>query len=214
MKSNTLGLLLCLLLFPVISACSRIKSYFPDKEREYQLSAEIPDLFVPPDLTDQAIQKGPAIVYQEPVHQDVEEPRSESIEKENAITVELVEYDGGAKRIRIGDTIERSWRTVGKALSHHSIEIIDRNEADSFYYVQYDPDFKKIEDGSLWDEVLFIFGSDPANEKELRVRLAEVAGKTEVIVLDSNDVPLYEGAGIKLLDLLYKTIKDDLANIQ
>jgi len=203
-------------LFVVIalSGCSRIKGYFPDKEKDYQLTTEIPELIVPADLTDNAIQKELAIEVNAPgiTNNASSHHVSENDQKKELIYVDLVEYSGGATRIRIEDTIERIWRTVGKALSHHSIEITNRNELERVYYVQYDPDFKEVEDGSLWDEALFIFGSDPANEKEFKVRLAENGTLTEIIVLDSDDQPLSKGPGLKLLNLLYKTIKDDLVN--
>ena len=214
MKSNTFVPILSLLFLLNLSACSHIKALFPDKEKDYQLTSEIPDLVIPSDLTGQSIPEKSATAYQESGYLDDEESRPVNTAKDNAITVDLVEFSGGATRIRIEDTLTRSWHTVGKALSRHSIEIIDRNELDRVFYVQYDPDFKKVEDGSLWDEVLFIFGSDPAKEKEFRVRLAENGGMTEVIVLDTNDIPLSKGTGLKLLNLLYKTIKDDLSNIK
>jgi len=196
------------------TGCSRIKGYFPDKEKDYQLTSEIPALVVPADLTDNAIQNNAKIDANVPVIKNTasDNKASESDQKKEMIYVDLVEYSGGATRIRIEDTIERIWRTVGKALSHHSIEITNRNELERVYYVQYDPDFKEVEDGSLWDEALFIFGSDPANEKEFKVRLAENGSLTEIIVLDSNDLPLSKGPGLKLLNLLYKTIKADLVN--
>jgi outer membrane protein assembly factor BamC len=214
MKSITFVPIFSLLFLLNLSACSYIKTFFPDKEKDYQLTSEIPDLVIPSDLTGQSIPEKSVTAYQQAGYLDEEESRPVNTVKDNAIAVDLVEFSGGATRIRIEDTLTRSWRTVGKALSHHSIEIIDRNEIDGVFYVQYDPDFKKVEDGSLWDEVLFIFGSDPAKEKEFMVRLAENGGMTEVIVLDTNDIPLSKGTGLKLLNLLYKTIKDDLSNIK
>ncbi|MFW5444267.1 MAG: outer membrane protein assembly factor BamC [Methylococcaceae bacterium] len=220
MEFNVLKLFISVLLILSISGCSYIKGLFPDKERDYQLTTEIPALVIPEDLTDHAIQKRPKVLSTPTVSQSIEGSQAGSIdtpvstENEETINVDLVEYAGGATRIRIEDTIERSWRTVGKALSRNSIEIVNRNEFDRLYYVQYDPDFKKVEDGSLWDEVIFVFADDPAKEKEFRIRLAENGGMTEVIVLDSNDTPLSTGGGLKLLHLLYKTIKADLANKQ
>ena len=197
-----------------LSACGGIKSYFPDKEKEYQLTSEIPDLVVPDDLSEQAI-KPRVVIENEPV---LRQPKASLTEPDihkdetKAIYVELVEFSGGATRIRIEDSLTRIWRTVGKALSRNSIEIIDRNDLEYVYSVRYDPDFKAVEDGSLWDEALFIFGSDPAKDKEFRVRLVENGGLTEVLVLDKKDVPLSKGNGLKLLKLLYKTVKEDLAN--
>jgi len=191
-----------------------MKGYFPDKEKDYQLTTEIPALQIPDDLTDNAIQHKQNVEINAPLRnkQKAENSSPKKTSKKPVIYVDLVEYSGGATRIRIEDTLERTWRTVGKALSRNSLEITNRSELESIYYVQYDADFKEIEDGSLWDEVLFIFGSDPANEKEFKIRLAENGSLTEIIVLDRHDVPLSKGPGLKLLNLLYKTIKDDLSN--
>ena len=226
MKSKIITLVVSLLIVFNLTACG-LKEFFPDKSKEYQLITEIPVLVVPPDLSSDAIRNsetdgpGRPVYRNQSVAPDYEETDSnstadenvkeESPEPEETIYVDLLEFSGGATRIRIEDTIERNWRTVGKALSRNSIEITARDELDRIYFVQYDADFKKVEDGSLWDEVLFIFGSDPAQEKEFRVRLVENGSLTEVIVLDKNDKPTSKGSGFKLLRLLYETIKEDLA---
>ena len=230
MKSNLFVLSASLLILFNLTACG-LKKYFPDKEREYQLITEIPPLTVPSDLSSDAIQKRETVDPGVPVYQNKEHVTSDSegldstseqnvadqnvvdekAETKEIIYVDLVEFSGGATRIRIEDTIERNWRTVGKALSRHSIEITARDELDRIYFVQYDADFKRVEDGSLWDEVIFIFGSDPAQEKEFQVRLVENGSLTEVIVLDKEGKPLSKGPGLKLLRLLFETIKEDLA---
>ena len=211
MKLNALiGLFIVLNL----TACGGMKNYFPDKEKDYQLTTEIPELKIPADLTDNTIQKAVVIESPHTENKETEDVAAESSDSKATIQVDLVEYSDGATKIRIEDGMERSWRTVGKALSTHSIEITDRNELERVYYVQYDADFKEIEDGSIWDEVLFIFGADPANEEAFKIRLAGNNQLTEVIVLDADDQPLSKGAGLKLLKLLYKTIKDDLVDTQ
>jgi len=207
-------------------ACNSVKGYLPDKEKDYQLMTEIPALIIPDDLTNNAIKDAPVIQARQAVQQrrsravantdtavETEaDATTQATENEENIYIDLVEFSGGATRIRMEQNLESSWRTVGKALSRQSIEITDRNEEDKVYFVQYDPDFKKVEDGSLWDEALFLFGSDPSQEKEYRVRLVENGTLTEIIVFDSNDKPMSKGIGFKLLNLLYRTMKDDLAN--
>ncbi len=195
----------CAFLTILVSACSSL----PDKEKEYQLTSEIPPLILPDDISNKE-----AKTFS---NQDIGFGRSveliennEDVDREESILLDLGKYSDGTALVRIGDVIQRSWRIVGKALSRHSIEITDRDELERIYFVQYDPDFKKIEDGSLWDEFLFIFGSDPANDKKFGVKLVESGDFTEIIVLDSEEEPVSEGPGLKLLHLLYKTIKEDL----
>ncbi len=199
-----------------VSACGRVKSYFPDKTKDYQFTSEIPELKVPADLSSHTTSTNTEISANYPTQskpQPVETVNAETTEKKaDDIYVELIEYSGGATRIRIEDNMEKIWRTVGKALSRHSIEIIDRNELDRVYFVQYDANFEKVKDDSLWDEVIFIFGSDPAREEEFRIKLVEYGGFIEIIVLNNNDIPLSTGNGLKLLKLLFKTIRQDLGN--
>ena len=101
---------------------------------------------------------------------------------------------------------------VGKALSRNSIEVTSRNQEEKSLHVQYDPDEKKVEDGSLWDEVIFVFRGLQTGEKEYVVKLVGNKQQTEVMVMDKEQKPLDEGPGLKLLTLLHDTIKADLTN--
>ena len=66
-------------LVSALSACSTIKSWFPDKERDYQFTAEIPELTVPDDLKNRgmaslAVQPGesePEVDSRRPVEAEV-----------------------------------------------------------------------------------------------------------------------------------------------
>ena len=52
-----------------ISACTRIKSYFPDKEREYQYTSELPPLIYPADLKVNLLPVLPgAMTHAEPIN--------------------------------------------------------------------------------------------------------------------------------------------------
>lgn len=214
MKKLLIGTLIALNL----AACSHVKSVFPDKEKDYQLITEIPELVVPADLSNNTIESTQRTESVESISRqfatDVANSQEESRDNTQSIAVDLVEFTGGATRIRIADSLMRSWRTVGKAITRHSIEVIERDELSRVYFVRYDPEFESVEDGSLWDEALFIFGSDPAKDKEFRIRLVDNARLTEVLVLDSDDVPLSDGNGLKLLTLLYTTIKQDITRAE
>jgi outer membrane protein assembly factor BamC len=210
---------LIIVLILLATACSQVKSYFPDKEKDYQLSTEISPLQIPQDLQHHAVKNAPMV--SEPIYRPQPVQQTQSVIKDTEqiepapsfIPVELVDYDGGATRLRIEEPVARAWRFVGKALSHHAIEIVSRDEASFLYVVQYDPDAKKVEDGSIWDEVIFLFGDDPAQEQAYKVRLAEKnAQMTEVIILDSADKPLSKGDALSLLKLLKNSINKDLAN--
>jgi outer membrane protein assembly factor BamC len=123
----------------------------------------------------------------------------------------LVKSDDGVSRLRIGAPLARAWRMVGKALSRHSIEVTSRNQEEGLMHVQYDPDEQAPEDGSIRDEVSFFLEGFGINEKEYVIKLAGNKQQTEVMVTDKEQKPLAEGPGLKLLTLLYDTIKADLA---
>lgn len=216
MPINLTRLLISCSLLITVPSCSYMKDYFPDKEKDYQLTKEIPALIIPSDLSgnktypvsDSFSDSDNALS-----HDDSANKESVFVKDENQkTTVDLIKYSDKTTRLRITNNFIRSWRIVGKALSRHSIEITNRDVLKGVYFVQYDPDFKKVEDGSLWDEVLFIFGSDPAKEREFKVKLGENSEGTEVVVIGDHDMELSEEHSLALLKLLYETIKKDLVN--
>ncbi len=219
-------LLLNLLFF--FNGCSYIKDQFPDKTKDYQRHYEIPAIVLPADLVDHDVKDAPVIqsqsvtperirqsqaaAFQDQIVGQTASANSVQPEAQPEIYIDIVEFSGGATRVRIEDNLERSWRRVGKALSRQSIEITNRNFIEKLYEVQYDANFKKVKDGSIWDEALFIFGDDPAQEKEYKIKLAQNGSLTEIIILDQFDQPLSDGEGLALLKLLYATMKRDLAS--
>ena len=217
MPFNLTRLLISFSLLITIPSCGYMKDYFPDKEKDYQLTKEIPELIIPPDLSGNKtypVSDSFSDYDKDLVQEDYANKESVFVKNENqeSATVDLIKYSDKSTRLKITDTFIRSWRIVGKALSRHSIEITNREVLKGVYFVQYDPDFEKVEDGSLWDEILFIFGTDPAKDKEFKVKLVEHKDGTEVIVLDDHDIEISEEQGLALLELLYETIRKDLAN--
>jgi outer membrane protein assembly factor BamC len=139
----------------------------------------------------------------------VEQPAKKQGKKPENIPVQMVIYDDGESRLRIGAETAKAWRLVGKALSRQSIEVISRNQEELSYSVQYDPEEEQVEDGSLWDEVTFIFGGFQSNDKEYLLKLIENNQQTDVAVLDQDGNPASDGGALRLLKLIQKTIKAD-----
>jgi outer membrane protein assembly factor BamC len=132
---------------------------------------------------------------------------------DTAITVERVKFDDGENRLRINVPFTRAWRIVNKALSRKSIEVTGRNQEAGLFTVEYDPDEQKVEDGSYWDEVVFMFSGIQSNEKTYLLKLAENNQQTDIVVVDEEDQQLLsDAASFKLLTLVEETIKADLAN--
>jgi outer membrane protein assembly factor BamC len=235
-----------------LSACSYVKSLFPDKEKDYQYTTEIPPLILPDDLKKNQIPDVPTSASSTPsspspstdadatavppvsvntpasAAQAINEstatppapvedrapaasPESEPIVPDTAITVERVKFDTGENRLRINVPFTRAWRIASKALSRKSIEVTERNQEEGLFTVQYDPDEQKVEDGSYWDEVVFLFGGIQSNEKTYLLKLEKNNQQTDIVVVDEDQQLLSDAASFKLLTLLQETIKADLA---
>ncbi len=232
MKHKYLIPLCCAVVLVQLSACSSIKELFPDKEKDYQFTTEIPKLIVPADLangtnlnvaspttpassieataeTTPAATESPSTEADKPPADDTatDEPPIES----KAISVELLESTNKVSYLRIGVPFIRAWRIVSKGLSRKSIEVSDRNQADRIFTVQYDPDEKPIEDGSYLDELTFMLHGFQGDEKEYLLKLVENNQQTDVVILNEEQKPSSDEAGLKLLKVLEKSIKANLA---
>lgn len=235
MNFNVSARILVSVLLINVAACSYVKSLFPDKEKDYQYTAEIPPLNLPDDLKkksaavsapmppDASTATDAAVTHESPnsgsaasvvQNEEPAAPVIETVEKSEKISVELIKYNDGENRLRLGVEKPRAWRLVSKALSRKSIEVTNRNQDEGFFVVQYDPDEQKVEDGSLWDEAVFMFRGFQGNEKEYLLKLDELDHKTEVMILDKEQQPLSgdDSAGLKLLTLLQTAINIDLAD--
>ncbi|WP_374089275.1 outer membrane protein assembly factor BamC [Methylomicrobium lacus] len=243
-----------------LSACGYIQSLFPDKEKDYQYTTEIPPLVLPDDLKAgaaadaveepslqhaEAVKEGsqPASAETEPQEKAPEdaakgtetagaeakseqpeaqseasgqaapeEPPEVKAEKKDAqqegTPVELVRFSDGERRLRIASSPDKAWHLVSKALSRNSIEVTQRDQTQKLFFVQYDPEARKAEDGSLLDEAIFLFKGFETREKAYLLKLIAVDDKTDLAITDKdwNPVPDDEAA-VKLLRLLGGTIQ-------
>jgi outer membrane protein assembly factor BamC len=197
-----------------VSACTYIKNLFPDKEKDYQFTTEIPPLVLPPDLSGGSLTNIPAAP---PVTAEkADTAPAPSIEEAPAIErkliqVELVDADQGTKQLHLSVPANTAWRMVGKALSRKSIEVTNRNQEEKLFDVQYDPNKQEVEDGSALDEVKFFFKGLDTTEQEFVLKLVENNLQTDVIIMDKEQKPVSNASSLSLLMLLHDTIKADLA---
>ena len=239
MKTKIRSLIIVAVLVNV-SACSYIKNLFPDKEKDYQFTTEIPPLIMPPDLAGDSIAKAPTTAPPAAETVDMAPAAVPSADKfagsefeqpsagpkgeiqegisytapivdRKFVQVELVDADQGTKRLRIGAPSTIAWRMVGKALSRKSIEVTNRNQEEGLFHVQYDSNRKEVEDGSVWDEVVFLFKGFEVTEQEYVLKLVENNQQTDVIIMDKEQNPVADGTSLSLLTLLNDTIKAELA---
>jgi outer membrane protein assembly factor BamC len=220
-----------------VTACTYIKNLFPDKEKDYQFTTEIPPLVLPPDLSGDAIAKAPAVAPTDalapettgspavtdaaPADSAPTAADSASADSANetvsaierkSIKVELLDAEQGTTRLHIGAPVATAWRIVGKALSRNSIEVVNRNQEERSFRVQYDPDKKVIdEDESFLDEVSFFIEGLQVSEQEYILKLVEDNQQTHVIIMDKDQKPVADKTSLRFLTLLHDTIKADLA---
>jgi len=213
-----------------LTACSTVKDYFPDKEKDYQFGKEIAPLSVPPDLSGAGLEKRVArpqladdtekvAVMSEVVEapaKNAVSPATPVVAEEEVNTaeptvVDLIKFSNGAVRLHFNKPLATSVRLVAKALSRKTIEITQRDHANGEFTVQYDPNATDFTDDSFWSDIDFVFEKDHSQEKPFQLKLIEHAKMTEMAVLDSQGQPLADGDGLSLLKLLLTTLKADIA---
>lgn len=233
MKTRLYGRLALVSALLLNASCSTIKSWFPDKERDYQFTTEIPELVVPDDLKTKTLathpvsntpEAAPAPVQQEPVRSaataDAAEPAPSKPEKTEAKETVAAAGSGksvqaagssGVSSLQIDQSATQAWWIVGKALSRQKLEVVERNMDKGYFFVKYDPDAIKPEDGSILDEITFLFGDDPSQEQEYQVSLHQLDELlTEVTVQDSDGKTLSNVAATSLLRLITEGINQDI----
>lgn len=177
--------------FACLAACSQ---FFPDKEKDYVNSREIPPLQIPPGM-------------------EAEKLAAETEEVIVPLTlsksIQYIDQGENNTYVRINSPFAHVWRLVGKALTQRVIEITDKNRSMGIYYVQYDPDVQAVRDGSFWDEFVFFFGNDANQEIPYQLFLTESELGTDIFVRDQLGNKLSQGDGIKLLNLIFETIQED-----
>lgn len=223
------------LLVSGLSACSTIKSLFPDKERDYQFTSEVPELIVPDDLQSKSLDalSRPAVAVvdtdtsAEPVSPNqaetiqsgtlTSEPdASEAEHKAEPDTSEPASASqenavGNVSVLQIDQGKVQATRLVGKALTRKQVEIVERNIDRGYYYVKFDPYAVEAKDESIWDELNFLFGDDPSQEQEYRITVKQTAEQmSEVTVQDSSGKNLSNPVANALLKLITDGINEDL----
>jgi outer membrane protein assembly factor BamC len=213
-----------------LSACSYIKSLFPDKEKDYQYTTEIPPLILPNDLKNNYVPSVTTSASSAPVSSSIDAnlpeaaanlpaeeeastvpPTTEPVVPDAAITVERIQVTDGENHLRINVPFLRAWRMVNKALSRKAIEVTERNQEAKLITVQYDSEGPKAKDDSYWGDIVFMFTGIENNDKTYLLKLEENNQQTDIVVVDKDQQLLSDAASVKLMTLLEETIKADLA---
>ena len=171
----------------LLGGCETISSWFPDKQKQYKYSSEIPPLEIPPDLKTSTIEGAVAkrgvsgseeSGEDKPVSgtEDVPEPRAEEPDRPKAAPRKpesaptLAQSADDVPLIEIEAPFERAWVEVSKALGRMELEISDQNRSDGVYYVYYGGDKKPYEDRGFFGDLAEMFGAGTELSKEYRIK--------------------------------------------
>ncbi|MDD5228603.1 MAG: outer membrane protein assembly factor BamC [Methylococcales bacterium] len=222
-----------------LNGCSTLQSWFPDKEKDYQFTTELPPLIIPPDLVQKPTLPVRAVPV-EPVIAKAIEPNmpKKSVTKTMAPAIESVpeskqinrptladpEIELSRNEIQVSLTHEntptlnlnvpsvRAWRIVGKALSRSNIEVTSRNQDGGQIHIQIaDTQPKEEIEKSLWDNTVSVFNPFSTTEQSYVLQFHEANARTTVTVLNPELQPLTDGADNKVLMILFNAIKSDLS---
>lgn len=222
-----------------LNGCSTLQSWFPDKEKDYQFTTELPPLIIPADL----IQK-PSLpishrsTVTEPVvttkklieskksaektltskaeppapivnRPTLTEPETEVIN--NKIEIRLTHENVPTLHLNVPSA--RAWRIVGKAVSRSSgIEIIERNQDNQQIRIHVANEKPVAEsETSFLEDSLSVFDGFVNNDTAYVLQFHEVDSTTAITVLNSELQSLEDNSDNKILTILFDTIKADLS---
>ncbi len=215
------------------NGCSTLQSWFPDKEKDYQFTTELPPLVIPTDLvqkisvpakkiTPTAANSVEAITPKKLAAKKIESVIEKIAAVENRSTLTDAETELNRNEIQVSLTHEnaptlnlnvplvRAWRIVGKALSRSGIEVTNRNQDSGQIYIQF-IDAKQQPEKSLWDNTISVFNPFAENEQSYILQFHEANLKTSVTVLTPELQTLTDGLDNKILLILFDAIKADLS---
>ena len=189
-----------------LSGCSWLGSLFPDKQRQYQYTTEIPPLEVPDRGAGPAAERGP-VPDAEP--KDEAQP---SAPREQAETATLAQNTEDVPLIELSSPFPQAWNDVGRALGRMKVEVSDQNRSEGVYYVYYGGPSKPYEDRGMWGDISDLFSGDAPKAKEYRVKLEEHKtarrSSTDVFLFDDEGQPVTGGAPLELLKKLHAQLTE------
>ncbi len=216
-----------------VTACTYIKSLFPDKEKDYQYTTEIAPLIIPEDLKHNSTPSlnGESVAKSEPTTEP--QSRSEAVitpapaepittsntstSNDSNITVndneapEKLVIIEKQNEIELNSPLARSWRLINKAMTRKAIEVIARNQQTNVFTVHFDPDEQKPEDDSYWHLATSMFENFNLSKDIHYVKLQETNQKsTTVVITDQQEKPLSDANSSLLLKTIKESLKEDL----
>lgn len=211
-----LRVLVGLVLVGSLMGCSYIASLFPDKQKQYQYTTEIPALEVPPDLSISTVAgarwrnpdgtTSPRTTGTSPTAAPVE-----AAADDQSGQATLAQNTEDVPLIELVLPFSDAWNDVGRALGRMRVEVSDQNRTDGIYYVYYGGPKQKYEDKGMWDDIASLFTGEGDDAREYRVKLEEhkTAKRvtTDVFLFDSDGQPVRQGPPLDLLKQIHQELQ-------
>lgn len=216
-----------------LNGCS---SWFPDKQKQYQYSSEIPPLEIPPDLladsvegavrgrrpAEAAIDTGRSPEDTPSAEKPAETPSPETAATDSSSGFATPDPHSGSRRSApSGATLAQNVDDVplveideSFALAWNDVsKALGRIEVEvtdqnrtEGLYFVYFSAEQNVKDTGIWGDMKALFGSGPEPAQEFQVKLEEKGAATMISVLDKDGKPQTEGQGLELLKRLHQTL--------
>ena len=219
-KATSVSLLLCTVFIGTLTGCSVVRSWFPDKEKDYQFAKETLPLVIPSDLIAKTknagvppisakTTKSAQVAQEENTTAEISQKKPDNAETSidrRDIQVSLSHDNPLALHFNVPMT--RAWRIIGKALSRNNIEITRRNQEIGEINIQLAT--KAPTEPSFLDDAFAFVNPFESQESHFILKFNEMNAETSVIILNTDYKPLLDGSDNPLLETLLTTIKADL----
>jgi uncharacterized lipoprotein len=199
-----------------LAGCSAIAGLFPDKQKQYQYTSEIPALEVPPDLSISTVagakwrRPGDAATGGDGSGEAA--PAAAAGSGAAAPRATLAQNTEDVPLIEVAAAFPDAWNDVGRALGRLKVEVSDQNRSDGIYYVYYGGSKAKRQSQGMWDDIKDLFAGEADGGQEYRLKLEEhktdkrVA--TDVFMFDDQGDPVRQGPPLDLLKQLHREIQN------
>ncbi|QFY44044.1 outer membrane protein assembly factor BamC [Candidatus Methylospira mobilis] len=206
-----------------LTGCSYITDLFPDKQKAYRYSEDIPPLEIPPDLTSSTIKGLPgngggardALASQSNEQiADTSNVKSSELampaKRTKAIVAVLAQGDDDVPFVDVAAPFAETWNLVGRAMGRLELEVTEQSRSDRQYFVYFggEKSGKTNDEQGWWQSLLGGDDSAAPDEKaeQFHVKLEPKDSHTHIYVLDNAGKPVLQGAGLRLLKKLSDTL--------
>ena len=232
-RLRALSIVTCSAIATTLTGCETVKSWFPDKQKEYQYISEIPALEVPPDLTSSTLDGAvggnrqswqSAAAEEKPAPASLREATPPPGTEMTPETVKELEAARSHPKPVIAENLhdipviemqapyDIAWAELSKALGRMRLEVIDQNKADGMLVVHYKKNHQQYEDRGLIGDLQDMWNGGPAKTGEFRIKVEPYKGSTSIFVLDSEGATTRGGEGFELLKELNEALQSTALN--